>query len=438
MTTKPWIREQWFSSPQTFSAEVQKELNFPKKIELLDLTLDENGEGMAGAHLTREQKFTVAQILDEMGVHRIGILGYPVRITLEEKSLLEEEVATAKQVSSLLKHARPVALATTLSDIDRALAAGARDVIIRKYVSHVQDIELEPNEKKIADFLELGEYARERGLGVGMLAQGITRADLDGDVKEIVGTIHRELRLDEICLTDTHGVGTPQSYAYTVRTMKQWLPIPFQVHCHNHLGLGVANACLAAAAGAEIIHTTVHGLGHFAGLAPLEEVAVALSVGYGLDIGVDHSRLFELSQLIEHYTKIEMPPHKPVIGMRAFVMSNDAFYNQLNLDRSSAGLPRINTLPYLPEMVGNRERVYLGDGLTRVSVKWNLELIGATVTEPQLDEIFAATVKRFEAKEEAVSDEEFLTIVEKVAGTQLGSAKPQPATGNRRRAAASR
>jgi isopropylmalate/homocitrate/citramalate synthase len=411
--TEPWIREQWFSSPQTFSPEVQGGMKFPRKIELLDLTLDENGEGMAGAHLTEEQKLTVAQILDEIGVHRIGVLGYPARVTPEEISQLEDEVAAARKVSRLLKNARPVALATTRADIDRALQAGARDVVIRKYLSHVQDIEPEPNEKKIEDFIALGAYARERGLVVAMLAQGITRASMD-DIEEILGAIHREFRLDEVCLTDTHGVGTPQGYKYLVERLKRWLPIPFQVHCHNHLGLGVANACFAVAAGAEVIHTTVHGLGHFSGLAPLEEVAVALPVGYGVDLGLCYERLFELSRLVERYTGIEMPPHKPVVGMRAFVMSNDAFYNQLNLDRARAGLPRINTLPYLPELVGNRERVYLGEGLTRIAVVWNLRLIGVEADDADVDAIFAATNRLSQAQKRAITDEEFAVIVDGV------------------------
>jgi isopropylmalate/homocitrate/citramalate synthase len=429
--TQPWIRDQWFSSTQTFSPEVQAGLKFPRKIELLDLTLDENGEGMSGAHLSEEQKLTVAQILDDIGVHRIGVLGYPLRVTPEEISQLEIEVAAAKKVAKALKTAVPVALATTLADIDRAAAVGARDVVIRKYLSHVQDIEPEPNAKKIEDFIVLVAHARNRGLRVGMLAQGITRANLD-DIKEILGTVHREVRLDEVCLTDTHGVGTPQGFKFLIENVKSWLPIPLQVHCHNHLGLGVANACFAVAAGADVIHTTVHGLGHYSGLAPLEEVAVALAVGYGVDIGLKYHRLFELSRLIERYTGIEMPPHKPVVGMRAFVMSNDAFYNRLNLDRSDAALPRINTLPYLPEMVGNRERIYLGHGLTRVAVEWNLRLIGVTARDDEVDAIFAATSRLSKALKRPVTDEEFQEIVDDIVAARPPTAAT---TGKERRRA---
>jgi 2-isopropylmalate synthase len=407
--TQPWIRDQWFSSPQTFAPEVKKDLNFPRKIEILDLSLDENGEGMSGAHLTEDQKLVVAKLLDEMGVHRIGVLGYPMRVTPDEIENLKDEVANAKKIAKSVKNARLVALSTTLDDIDRAADCGVSQVIIRQYLTHVQDLEPESNEQKIEHFAELARRARSHGLSVGMLGQGVTRADL-GDIRTILTAIDQEGLLDELCLTDTHGVGTPQGYSYLVSSVRQFLNVPLQVHCHNHLGLGVANACMAAAAGASIIHTTVHGLGHLAGLAPLEEVAVALQVGYGIELDLNLEGLFELSQVMQRFTGIRVPPHKPVVGMQAFVMSNDAFYNQMNIDRLRAGLPRINTLPFLPEMVGNRERVYLGKGLTRQAVQWNLELEELKATDKQIDDIYSNMLELIEHRLDQVTDEEFREV----------------------------
>lgn len=117
---QPWLREEWYSSPLTFASEVQSQLHFPEKVEILDLTLDENGEGMAGARMTEEQKLVVARQLDEMGVHRIGVLGYPARVTPQEIEQMKENVAAAAAICRTLKKARPTALASTLEDIDRA------------------------------------------------------------------------------------------------------------------------------------------------------------------------------------------------------------------------------------------------------------------------------------------------------------------------------
>lgn len=415
---QPWIKNQWYSSPHTFSAEVQQGLRFPDKIELLDLSLDENGEGMSGAHLTEDQKLTIAGLLDDLGVHRIGILGYPPRVTPDEVDQLKIEVAAAKRVAKTVKKARLVALSSTREDIDRAAECGASQVIIRQYLSHVQDITPESNAEKIENFLALASHARSHGLSVAMLAQGITRADVS-DIRAILSTIDREGLLDEVCLTDTHGVGTPQGLHYLVSFIRQFLKAPIQVHCHNHLGLGVANACLAASAGAGIIHTTIHGLGHFAGLAALEEVTAALQVGYGVDLRLNLEGLFELSQLFQRFTGIEMPPHKPVVGMRAFVMANDAFYNKLNMDRAKGGVPKINVLPFLPEVVGNRERVFLGEGLTREAVQWNIQLEGLSSSETQVDLIHASIMELVRRKEGPATDAEFRSVVEAIlAGTE--------------------
>ncbi|MCO5084416.1 MAG: hypothetical protein M9955_22520 [Rhizobiaceae bacterium] len=248
---QPWIKDQWYSSPHTFSTEVQQDLQFPNKVELLDLSLDENGEGMSGAHLTEDQKLTIAGLLDDLGVHRIGILGYPPRVTPEEIGRLKIEVSAAKRVAKAVKKAKLVALSSTREDIDRAAECGAGQVIIRQYLSHVQDITAESNAEKVANFLALATHARSHGLSVAMLAQGITRADV-GDIRTILSAIDREGMLDEVCLTDTHGVCTPQGFHYLVSFVRHFLKSPVQVHCHNHLGLGVANACLAASAGASI------------------------------------------------------------------------------------------------------------------------------------------------------------------------------------------
>ncbi|MCO5084418.1 MAG: hypothetical protein M9955_22530 [Rhizobiaceae bacterium] len=167
-------------------------------------------------------------------------------------------------------------------------------------------------------------------------------------------------------------------------------------------------------AAGHIIHTTIHGLGHFAGLAALEEVVAAIQIGYGIDLGLNLEGLFELSQVFQRFTGIEMPPHKPVVGMRAFVMANDAFYNKLNMDRVKGGVPKINVLPFLPELVGNRERVYLGEGLTREAVQWNLELEGLSSSETQVDLIHVSIMDLVSRKGAPATDAEFRGVADAI------------------------
>ena len=89
----------WISSPYNFLSDVTKDMTPPEKVEILDLTLDEDGEGMAGAHFNGDQKVKIASILDEMGVSRIGVLGFPTLSLPEEMALLRSEVEIAKDVA---------------------------------------------------------------------------------------------------------------------------------------------------------------------------------------------------------------------------------------------------------------------------------------------------------------------------------------------------
>ena len=82
----------WYTGVYNLIPEVTGGMEFPQKVEILDLTLDENGEGMAGAYMTEEEKLTVARMLNQMGIHRIGVLGFPSPIS-------REEVAAARKIT---------------------------------------------------------------------------------------------------------------------------------------------------------------------------------------------------------------------------------------------------------------------------------------------------------------------------------------------------
>ena len=139
--------------------------------------------------------------------------------------------------------------------------------------SNYYSVEYEPVDEKIYSFIELANYSRDQGVQVGMMAQDITRADLS-ETQTLICTIDENFGMDEVCVTDSQGLGNPIGFYHLIRLIKEWLgDTPISVHCHNHIGMGVANACAATAAGAQIIHTTVNGLGHHAGMPPTSKKA---------------------------------------------------------------------------------------------------------------------------------------------------------------------
>ncbi len=396
-----WEEPFWYSGVYNFLPEVRREMTFPKKVEICDLTLDEDGEGMAGAYMTEDEKVSLATLLDEIGIHRIGVLGFPSPIS-------KEEVAATKKIMSKGLRAKFQSLATTKDDVDSAIEAGVGGIILRKPCSDLYTPKPEPTEKKINDFVALAGYAKSKGLHIGMMAQDITRAD-PATTQEMICSIHKQVGLDELCVTDSQGVANPFGMSYLIRKIKTWADVPLSVHCHNHLGMGVANACAAVASGAQIVHTTVNGVGHFAGMPPLEEVAIALRVGFGIDLGIRYDRLYELSKTVEKYTGVKMQPHKPVVGDMMFSRSEERKDIQEMMDHMKSGLLKAY-LPYLPEFVGNRLRVVMAEKTTRLAVEFNLAEMGIKATEQQIDEIHRQ-VKMLAMKERRIVPEEEFKVI---------------------------
>ena len=256
-----WEEPFWYSGVYNFLPEVRREMTFPKKVEICDLTLDEDGEGMAGAYMTEDEKVSVAKLLDEIGIHRIGVLGFPSPIS-------KEEVAATKKIVSKGLRAKFQSLATTKDDVDSAIEAGVGGIILRKPCSDLYTPKPEPTGKKINDFVTLAGYAKSKGLHIGMMAQDITRAD-PATTQEMICSIHKQVGLDELCVTDSQGVANPFGMSYLIRKIKTWIDVPLSVHCHNHLGMGVANACAGCCIrGANCSHHCEWG-GSFCGNAPL-------------------------------------------------------------------------------------------------------------------------------------------------------------------------
>ncbi len=400
-----WEEPFWYSSVYNLLPEVRGEMSFPEKVEIYDLTLDEDGEGMAGAYLTEDEKLSLARLLDDIGVHRIAVLGFPSPIS-------KKEVAAAKKITHMGLKAKFQTLATSKNDVESAIEVGVWGVILRCPTSNLYSLEIEPIEKRISNFVQLARFARGKGLHIGMMAQDITRADPQ-TTKEIITSIHNQLGLDELCITDSQGMANPFAFSYLVKKIKTWIDVPLAVHCHNHLGLGVANACAAVAAGAQVVHTTVNGLGHFAGMPPLEEVAIALRIGFGIDLGIKYERLYELSKTVEKFTGVKMHPHKPVVGDMVFSRSEEGKHIQELMDSTKAGLLKAY-FPYLPEFVGNRSRVVMAEKTTRLAVEFNLAVLGIKATDKQVEEIHRR-VKNMAMKERRViSEEEFKKISEEV------------------------
>ncbi|NIO36943.1 hypothetical protein GTO27_04480, partial [Candidatus Bathyarchaeota archaeon] len=149
-------------------------------------------------------------------------------------------------------------------------------------------------------------YAADRGLFVVYSAEDCTREKDLNFLKQAFRTAE-EAGANRVRIADTMGCTNPHGMAFLVKAVKENLQIPIAVHCHNDMGLALANTLAAVEAGASVVSTSVNGLGERAGITSTEEITLALHILYGTKL-FDTVLLKELSKLVEEMSSIKMPP----------------------------------------------------------------------------------------------------------------------------------
>ena len=191
--------------------------------------------------------------------------------------------------------------------------------------------------------------------------------------------------LDALGLVDTFGVLTPHAVERFVRVSRERLNVPLETHFHMDYGFGVANSLIAAAAGADVIQTTVAGLGERAGNTPLEETVVALRTLYDRDIGIRTEAMAPLARLVTDIAGVDQPSNRSVSGSRLFDVESGIISTWV---RNVRDTDLTEAFPYLPGLVGQdgpRLVLVKGSGIDNISEA--LERRGLDATKEQSAEI---------------------------------------------------
>jgi len=292
-----------------------------RNIEILDTTL-RDGEQAPGAVLTGAAKLNLAAALADMGVDAIEA-GFPAASAAE----LEAVRGVAREVSG----PAIVALArATDGDVDaaaRALAPAKRKrihVFISTSEIHMERmLRMTPGEcmdRAVRAVRRASEHADE----VEFSAQDATRTDIHFLVTMFQEAARAGARY--INVPDTVGYAQPTEFAKLILAVRGALAaynggLRISVHCHNDLGLAVANSLAAVEAGAQQVHVCVNGIGERGGNASLEEVVMALRVRrdhYNADTAVRSDRVVPLSRMYSEITGIAVQANKAIVGANAF------------------------------------------------------------------------------------------------------------------------
>jgi 2-isopropylmalate synthase len=377
-----------------------------ERVAIFDTTL-RDGEQSPGCSMNLEEKLRMARQLDALGVDVIEA-GFPIAS--------DDDFAAVREVAKTCR--RPIIAAlcrTTPEDIERAweaLSYAARPRI-HTFVA-TSDIHLQYKlQKNREEVLEMACKAVRLAKGftddVEFSAEDATRSDLDYLCEIIAAVIDEGATV--VNIPDTVGYTIPSEYTHIIQTLKTRVPnidrATISVHCHNDLGLAVANSLAAVAAGARQIECTVNGIGERAGNASLEEIVMALRVRKDLmpyEYAVTTEELFRSSQTLSNITGVMVQPNKAVVGKNAF--AHEAGIHQHGVLKN-----RITYEIMTPESVGVKTNsIVLGKHSGRHALNKKYEEMGYTLSRPELDKAYKLFTKLADQKKE-IFEEDLMAIL---------------------------
>ncbi|MDE2737968.1 MAG: 2-isopropylmalate synthase, partial [Paracoccaceae bacterium] len=287
---------------------------------IFDTTL-RDGEQSPGAAMTLENKIEIARQLDEMGVDIIEA-GFPIAS--------EGDFVAVSKISEIIKNATVCGLArSSIGDIDRAGEAlrNAHKARIHTFIS-TSDLHMEYKLQMTRDqVLEAIHNSVTRALtytdDVQWSPEDGTRTDHDFLVLSVKTALDAGAKT--INIPDTVGYTAPGESAYIINMLRERIPeidnVVISTHCHNDLGMAVANALAAVNAGARQVECTINGLGERAGNAALEEIVMATRVRNDImpyKTNIDTTKITHLSRLVSDATGFPIQFNKAIVGKNAF------------------------------------------------------------------------------------------------------------------------
>lgn len=333
-----------------------------KKIRILDSTLRE-GEQHPGVSFSVKQRIQIAWMLDSFGVDQIEISP----VVSPDHAEATRTIIRQGLRADILAHVRAIK-----SDVDIAISCGATWVATYMGISDIHlsaKLKITREQAKIRA-LEVVDYIKSHGLKARFTMEDASRTD-PVFLVDMCREINR-LGIERISIPDTVGIMRPTGMHNLVKMVRESIDMSkssIDVHCHNDIGLALANALAGCDAGADQIHTTIDGLGERTGIPTLAETAVALMLIYKSSNDLRLHMLKDLSRTISQYTGVEVPASKPVVG--------DSAYKHKAGTHLAAILRNPSAYEILePKTVGNRRKIVFGELAGKNGAAYLLSMLG--------------------------------------------------------------
>src|ERR671922_2686006 len=332
------------------------------RIRILDSTLRE-GEQHLGVSFTKKQRIQVAWMLDSFGVDQIEISPIVSPDHFEATKTIIKQGLKA----DILTHVRAMK-----SDVDVAINCGASWIATYMGISDIHlstKLRITREEAKIRA-LEVADYIKAHGLRARFTMEDASRTEPAFLVEMCKEMNNRGI--ERVSIPDTVGIMRPRGMYNLVKMVYDNIDTTktsIDVHCHNDVGLALANALAGCEAGADQIHTTIDGFGERTGIPSLAETAVALTLIYKSNNDLRLHMLKDLSKTISEYISLPVPESKPVVGDSAY--KHKAGTHLAAILRNPAAYEIIE-----PKVVGNRRKIVFGELAGKNGAAYLLSLLG--------------------------------------------------------------
>ena len=375
-----------------------------RKVEFLDTSL-RDGEQTPGVNFSIKEKVAIAKQLEKWGISSIEA-GFP--------AASPDSFEAVKQISAAMTTTAVSGLARSVkSDIDACYEA-IKDakfpqchVFIATSPIH-REFKLKKSKEEILEIIkEHVTYARERFDVVEFSPEDATRTELDY-LLEVVQTAV-DAGATYINIPDTVGFTTPEEFGhifkYLIENVKSDREIIFSPHCHNDLGMAVANTLAAIKNGAGRVEGTVNGIGERAGNTSLEEVAMIIKCHKDINIetNINTQKIYPTSRMVSSLMNMPVQPNKAIVGRNAFAHSSGIHQDGV--------LKNVQTYEIIdPHDVGiDDNSIVLTARSGRAALKNRLQVLGVSLDQQKLDKIYEEFLKLADKKKD-INDDDILVL----------------------------
>jgi 2-isopropylmalate synthase len=378
------------------------------RVRIFDTTL-RDGEQSPGASMNTAEKLEMARALAAMGVDIIEA-GFPIASVGDFEAV--RAIATEVTGSTVCALAR-----CNDRDIDRAweaiqYAQSPRIHVFLATSAIHREHKLRMTREQIVERAVAGvRRAKALCQDIEFSPEDAARTEIDFLCEVVEAAI--EAGATTVNIPDTVGYATPSQYGQVIRTLKERVPninkAIISTHCHDDLGLAVANSLAGCEAGARQVECTINGIGERAGNAALEEIVMALRTRadyFGLWTGIKSERLYPVSRMLSSITGMTVQRNKAIVGRNAFAHESGIHQDGMLKERSTYEIMR-------PEDVGvPRTDLVLGKHSGRHALRERVAEMGYSLTEEQFTTLFD-DFKALADKKKEVYDEDLAVLIER-------------------------